>query len=460
MSSRSHSSTDTDGSLAEIIASIDLDLVARIALLRRRGDFLLLDGIRCQVVAPPSAGSDNLVYELRYNDGGHWVFRIPYGDWDDVAAHAMLSDITTQRFIATKIPSFPIPRMHGHSCDSENILRRPFMVTDFVSGTQLVKVWNDPSWWTGGRTRENTLRSIAKHMAQLASLEFDQIGSLQVHDDGSYHICPFLALRDLLPDHPDGDAPFGPFSSTRAFMFALLKKAREVDDSSSFSLLELLLGSLLEHQFDGAPFHLSYPDFDSQNVFVDDKGEVTGLIDWDGVGVYPRQLGALTYPSWLTVDWDPVMYEMYKAQPNFDSEDELHRLRSVYCDALDEVSEGRFGAVARNSHVVQALYSAITQRGFRSSIVHHLAKYIFGSQSLAFDVEDALERCPRFQKGFSGIVRYEKSNSDDTSTDESASEGSDAASGATGGEEDELETDAPAERSSRVTQISDRKAHG
>ncbi|KAL1719086.1 hypothetical protein EV715DRAFT_272897 [Schizophyllum commune] len=415
MPSSSHSSTDTDGSLAEIIASIDLDLVSRIALLRRRGDFLLLDGIRCQVVAPPSAGSDNLVYELRYNDGGHWVFRIPHGEWDDVAAHAMLSDITTQRFIATKIPSFPIPRMHGHSCDSENILRRPFMVTDFVLGTKLVKVWNDPSWWTGGRTRENTLRSIAKHMAQLASLEFDQIGSLQVHDDGSYHIGPFLALRDLLPDHPDGDAPFGPFSRTRL-----------------------------------------------HNVFVDDKGEVAGFIDWDGVGVYPRQLGALTYPSWLTVDWDPVMHEMYKAQPNCDSEDELHRLRNVYCDALDEVSEGRFGAVARNSHVVQALYSAITQRGFRWSIVHHLAKYVFCSQSLAFDVEDAVERCPRFQKGFSGIVRYEstssflaqshslltgslESNSDDTSTDESASERPDAASGATGGKEDELETDAPAE---------------
>ncbi|KAL1734142.1 hypothetical protein EV714DRAFT_281264 [Schizophyllum commune] len=434
MPSSSHSSTDTDGSLAEIIASIDLDLVSRIALLRRRGDFLLLDGIRCQA---PTISCTN----SRYNDGGHWVFRIPRGEWDDVAAHAMLSDITTQRFIATKIPSFPIPRMHGHSCDSENILRRPFMVTDFVLGTKLVKVWNDPSWWTGGRTRENTLRSIAKHMAQLASLEFDQIGSLQVHDDGSYHIGPFLALRDLLPDHPNGDAPFGPFSSTRAFMFTLLEKAREVDDSSSFSLLELLLGSLLEHQFDGAPFHLSYPDFDSQNVFVDDKGEVAGFIDWDGVGVYPRQLGALTYPSWLTVDWDPVMYEMYKAQPNCDSEDELHRLRNVYCDALDEVLEGRFGAVARNSHVVQALYSAITQRGFRWSIVHHLAKYVFCSQSLAFDVEDAVERCPRFQKGFSGI-----SLSLLTGTDESASERSDAASGDTGGEEDELETDAPAEK--------------
>ncbi|KAL1659435.1 hypothetical protein GGF50DRAFT_91961 [Schizophyllum commune] len=312
---------------------------------------------------PPSAGSDNLVYELRYNDGGHWVFRIPYGDWDDVAAHAMLSDITTQRFIATKIPSFPIPRMHGHSCDSENILRRPFMVTDFVSGTQLVKVWNDPSWWTGGRTRENTLRYTTT---------------------GPTTSAPSSHSATSSPITPTGTPPLAPFSSTRAFMFALLKKAREVDDSSSFSLLELLLGSLLEHQFDGAPFHLSYPDFDSQNVFVDDKGEVTGLIDWDGVGVYPRQLGALTYPSWLTVDWDPVMYEMYKAQPNFDSEDELHRLRSVYCDALDEVSEGRFGAVARNSHVVQALYSAITQRGFRGcrGAVSKIPERIFGDCAL------------------------------------------------------------------------------
>ncbi|KAI5888576.1 kinase-like protein [Schizophyllum commune H4-8] len=445
MSSSSRSSTDSDGSLAEVIASIDLDVVAQIAKGKRRGwDFLLEDDLRCQVVTPPSSGSANLVYELKFNDGGHWAFRIPHGDWDDNAERSMVLDITTQRFIASKIPSFPIPQIRGYLCDGENRLGHPFMITDFVSGTKLIEVWNDPSWWTGGRTRENTLRSIAKHMAQLASLEFDQIGSLQVHDDGSYHIGPFPALRKLLPDHPDGDAPFGPFSSTRAFMFALLEKAREVDDTSSLSLLELLLGALPEHQFDGPPFHLSYPDFDSQNVFVDDKGEVSGFIDWDGVDVSPRQLAALVYPSWLTVDWDPVMYDLYMDQPNCDSEDELHRLRGVYVDALDEVSEGRFGAVARNSHVVQALYGAIAQRGFRFSIVHHLAKYVFGSESLALEVEDAVEQCPRFHKGSSGIARVEKRDINNSSTDELASLKAEEPQGVDEGNK-VLGADAPAE---------------
>ena len=38
-------------------------------------------------------------------------------------------------------------------------------------------------------------------------------------------------------------------------------------------------------------FVLSPPDFDSQNILVDDQGNVTGIIDWDLVQTLPSCVG-------------------------------------------------------------------------------------------------------------------------------------------------------------------------
>ena len=67
------------------------------------------------------------------------------------------------------------------------------------------------------------------------------------------------------------------------------------------AVLQLFISALTDITLDGPPFILSHPDFDSQNVLVDDDGAITGIIDWDNVDVRPRQVAA-AYPMWLTVD--------------------------------------------------------------------------------------------------------------------------------------------------------------
>ena len=68
---------------------------------------------------------------------------------------------------------------------------------------------------------------------------------------------------------------------------------------------------------------------------LSDAGDVVAFIDWDGIATYPRQIGALAYPSWLTVDWDPLMYDGYKKKPHYDTEEDLHTYRKMYSDAVD-----------------------------------------------------------------------------------------------------------------------------
>jgi hypothetical protein len=51
-------------------------------------------------------------------------------------------------------------------------------------------------------------------------------------------------------------------------------------------------------------FVLSQTDFNPQNIFVDDDGNVTGFIDWDFTDTKPGYIGWARQPVWLCEDWD------------------------------------------------------------------------------------------------------------------------------------------------------------
>lgn len=74
-------------------------------------------------------------------------------------------------------------------------------------------------------------------------------------------------------------------------------------------MFELMIKTVPDGRYDHAPFALGHPDLSWQNVLFDDTmGEVSALIDWDGLAALPRQLGALAYPVWLWWDWNPHAY--------------------------------------------------------------------------------------------------------------------------------------------------------
>ena len=59
------------------------------------------------------------------------------------------------------------------------------------------------------------------------------------------------------------------------------------------------------------PFVLTHPDFDLQNILVDEEGRVSSIIDWDGAETSAHSTGIRAYPPFLTYDWCPAMY-MYR----------------------------------------------------------------------------------------------------------------------------------------------------
>ncbi|KAI0629456.1 hypothetical protein C8Q77DRAFT_1075974 [Trametes polyzona] len=394
-STRSHSTGYAFMKRVDLTAIRDLALQTRYAQLPQPPSTEL----SCAVVTPPMTGTYNAVFELRFSDGVSWAIRMPTAEtWRAVDARNMELDVVAIEFIASHT-SVPIPHIHAYCCDADNPVRHPFVITDKVRGVQLCEVWYKPSWWTGARSKQNFFESLAGYMSDLASFEFNRIGRLdRVGPEGPYNVVAFPEpdLQDLGDDEDDKPQEFGPFASTHAYLTALLalrrKRGRGPWATSSCSLLRLFIGALPDEQFDGAPFILGHPDFDAQNIFVDEEtGRVVDIIDWDGVAVMPRQLGALQYPAWLTMDWNPDMFDNYLNCPGHDTEEDLRMYRRMYVDAVREASGGRLEAATRNSHVAMTVHLALGSTSLMPTLLHRLGEYTFGEEDTYYDVLEGLE---------------------------------------------------------------------
>jgi hypothetical protein len=193
------------------------------------------------------------------------------------------------------------------------------------------------------------------------------------------------------------DVPAGPFDNAHSFLSFLLSTRRRIADSPMLAVLQLFLSALPDNTLDGPPFVLCHPDFDSQNVLVDEDGVITGIIDWDNVYIGPRQGAAAAYPSWLTVDWDPLYHGWSKKASSevnaaYDSPAELAKCRKAYLDAIHLASAGKLTGITRNSHVWTTLSIAICNGIATSGIVDHLSKFVFGSGLLGYEVEEGIRR--------------------------------------------------------------------
>ena len=393
-STSSRASSNSIDPADAFIKTLDMSLVASLALGVRRNTLLsesTPSDLTCAVYDTPESGSYNVVYRAKFSDGLSWAVRVRYTPWGPSRARQMKLDMIGLQYIMDRT-SLPIPRVHAYDCGTDNILGHSYIVMDFVHGTRLSDVWKEPSWWMGERSRERLVTSIARYMVELSKLEFDRIGALDRPDpDGPHEIVSFTLPAEEDP-RPESDTLCGPYDSTYAYLHGMLNaRIRERGSWTPYTMCQLFIGVLVNSCYDGPPFTLSPPDFDSQNIIVDDSGNIVAFIDWDGVHTKPRRLGTLSYPAWLDVDWDPFMYQGYQLNPNYDREEDLHRFRGIYSNAVDTLSGGTLGDVVRNAHVLCSLVIAIISFPCSCQIIFNLSRYVFGTRLFTIDILEGIE---------------------------------------------------------------------
>ena len=313
--------------------TIDLDKLTKLA------QAVKADGT-CEVLrGMTQIGGSNIIMFLAFDDeaGTRWVARFPtIGSTGLTADRNMLaklieSMVATMAFVSDHT-SLPVPKIHHWSSSSDNDLGRPYVIMDAAKGNSLYELQN-----AGFDLVEfvDKLSSFvdewAQYIAELAGLQFEQIGSLAPQSDRDEVVVgPLLNSRNVrYASFMEDDVFRGPFNSVGDYLLTTSRLVRKAlhSKSSEFPLTiqdflhSKLIESLLPFYVDSAllkhPFVLSHVDFDLQNILVDETNnfKITGIVDWDLAAVLPLQ-SHLRVPDILMCDqWTKVRQTNRAIQP-------------------------------------------------------------------------------------------------------------------------------------------------
>ncbi|KAI0139467.1 kinase-like domain-containing protein [Hypoxylon sp. NC0597] len=330
-------------------------------------------------------GEYNIIHIVQLDDD-KFVFKIPVCGWGDAmtptAEDSIESEVCTMRLIEGRT-SIPVPRVYACDKSVESVLGAPFICMSFMPGTPLREVWfEEPKGMSREEFRLNVLRNTAKIMAQCAAFSFDQIGSISLDEKTPLAPCYEWQEDEFGVQYVISS---GPFDSSTAFLEEDAEEPRlDTLSKAERKIMASVMPSFpISRSSNG--FVLCPPDFDAQNVLVDEQGNITGWLDWEHVHTVPRPVGYAKYPSWIMSDWDPVMGG-WPGIPE-DSPDELKRYREYYKEELGKELgfEGDWKYTDK-SHITTAVWFAAQYRPARLDVCQKLV-----AAALEIDSSDAMK---------------------------------------------------------------------
>lgn len=97
------------------------------------------DKVIVRSIASIHEGKHHRVYKITLNTGKELVLRIPYKLDSDVAiASKLKSEVATTDFLKLKL-GLNVPRVLAYGVDSNNEIKSPFILQEFISGELLMK---------------------------------------------------------------------------------------------------------------------------------------------------------------------------------------------------------------------------------------------------------------------------------------------------------------------------------
>ncbi|KAF2090979.1 hypothetical protein K490DRAFT_62309 [Saccharata proteae CBS 121410] len=347
-------------------------------------------------VRTDTTGSNNIAFIIGFTFQTQEVkplkicIRVPAcgtrGKWTEKDGEVLRDYALTMKMIGEKAPKFPIPKIYGFDTTLDNPLGAPYIAMAFAEGQTLDHVWLDNSGpITMEQKRQRILQSLAEAMSELRRFRYSMMGSLKFKEDektehiGDSYFANFgNTTRDseFIANHLE-DYVLEAQESSQEYLNEHLEVWRELkikvlnERPNPAYLLEVRgMYSYLSAIIDLMPvakdpktgkenFVLVPPDFDIQNILVDNNGNITALIDWDRVESQPCFLGWASCPEFLKEDWDHD-YKWPNSSRYQLSPEEFDRYRADYARYMKQACSGAeeecaiteksalFGAVWRN----------------------------------------------------------------------------------------------------------------
>jgi hypothetical protein len=305
----------------------------------------------CRIV-DRNEGSSNYCVTLRLDecDEDDFVVRVPFRGtretWTEEDAFELRTEVLSMGYIVNDSKGqIPAPLVHAWDGGFDNILGAPFTIQDRMYGVSAYEnLWYEDEMWVENaegvhviqnagspspeleRKRLKFLKDLAEIMANLRKYKFDKMGALLIED--RWDAPPPTVGYYFRHVEKKGTIKCGPYASTAEYFEARMNEIREVDltgisdeEERRRTLGNNRIASIMcdvlprsvdkyvtDEDYETAPetFVLAHPDLDLQNIFVDEYGSITGIIDWSGLRAVPRWAGWSSLPLFLRKDfeWD------------------------------------------------------------------------------------------------------------------------------------------------------------
>ncbi|RDW65845.1 phosphotransferase family protein [Aspergillus mulundensis] len=365
-------------------------------------------------------GSFNVCFPLTFKSGLRWLIKFPFAGtkakWDKPAISAMISEAQTMRLIKRET-TIPLPEVLDFSPTISNPIGCPYIVMTYIPGIPLHTWWYEKQDGLDLETirarRTRTLEGIAQAMVQLSKFTFSTGGSLVFNKDGSLDPTRTGPLRYW--DFMEGLKNYepGPWYKERAVssdtkdyytLMIDVHAPKGPYNVAVYALLRQFIAWIPEPTSGGKPFVLSHPDFNMQNMIVDENGVLQGIIDWDGVGALPRTLGNEKLPLWLTEDWNQDEYLFIANSDDEDNDEDENDApedyaynRAVYIDLIEKAKR----RMRRGNSPVERVWTYIKGKKVFSKKKNNICRMSLFTQNLAAAVWDPIRR----QEVMSKLVR-------------------------------------------------------
>ncbi|KAL5394805.1 hypothetical protein PMIN06_008576 [Paraphaeosphaeria minitans] len=271
-------------------------------------------------------GGFNRTFLITMRDGFQFVGRIPYPITEP--KHLVVaSEVATMDFLRSH--NVPVPHIYSYSTTAENAAGTEYMFMELVRGTNLGDIWFDLS----EKARITVVTKLVELESRLFALEFPACGSLYYTKDlqaafrqvkvpianstrdNDFCIGPDTRLDLWHGRRSEIEIDRGPHTDPAAALIAGAKKEiayltkfgqplhpfqrlrREIYNYRKQLPLDHL--NSLDKYLRIAPYLIPqnnesltrptfrHPDLQPNNVFVSDKLEITGLIDWQHCAILP-----------------------------------------------------------------------------------------------------------------------------------------------------------------------------
>jgi Phosphotransferase enzyme family len=405
-------------SFSEVLNALDLGKLQQAAFIARwcqklteRGEsshFEAMMSMTCEISPVPRCESYNLAYLITFLDGIKWIARVPghgfISRWGELDKQKMQAEYQAMQHVRANT-SIPVPEVFTYNTSLE-YAGAPFALMSFVEGTPLPELWIHKLC---EEKRLQVLSEIAGHMSQLRKTSFTHLGMPCFGSKGECQgVGESIALLGHMLNPWHTTNAYGPYNTFLESLWDAFDEHEDMDvnQRSNIPILRMAIKSLPTFLTEDLHFCLNFCDFNYQNILVDEDCHVTGFIDWDGTQSEPGCAGYARFPSWITRDWDPIMYDydndapLEGASANESSPETLSRYRQHYAAefakhavALNDHHDPRMTIL---SHIVEAICLAVNSPINRSLIVDKLLEHAFDGQVPFRDAEyicDYIQGC-------------------------------------------------------------------